>query len=1264
VRYLGKRKGAVLIIVLGVLAVLALLATTFATLQATERQVAQNYLDTVRAKLLAQTGVQEAAARLKEFFPSRYFDTGGLLTGNPPRPWKWWGKDKAPYETAEPNPLDKLEESTNPSFAIEISSTTGQVKNPQDPFRDGVTPKQLTIENVSVGLSGASTSGRYALHGDNYALKVSDLSGRIYVNDGLDGGPNGSVSQNLKRILNLLGRQINAAQLGDKILQNRPPTGYRSEQDLLKALGFDDVMYNRVKEFVTVYAWVDRNVANPVPLSPVVADRMRAATGVTYFRGNPPLYRFGSSRDSFGKEIMPPPYNFNTSPPLGPDAQQIRIWGQDSLNPQWIEIVSRAPVNVNAASREVLISLLTDLKGFFVSDRRRNNPRWKGDLYLSFKQQNMLGPSGTSGDEFGYLMETLPIVGPGGTQADGISAFDLANEIIACRNRSISRWANYGDTALYPWAGPFQTWHQFYAFIDNLVAKFSNTGMIKDGLLKDMRPIYYDYQEEVDDPSGYGGLVPSAVQRNYGCQGIADVIKANFNPNLQLNILNPDENMFLVVDKTQLMCNSNEFAFMPTGYFEIESLGRVLRPYDPQTTDSYLGNNHLVAQAKVTAVYKIYEMYRETSQKQFYAGTLTRSTGAAETNNGHSLEIGPEADNGVFPGNLDDTGHVPDNEWGGYIALPTVGGCAHAGGLKLPNSLVRTQDMASSPQFNATAHGHFQFDFDLCNHPYNRSELGHAQIANDPVVNYGSYVGGQLTSFGRPYNPTQGGVGGLYPRECRSFRQIQNKNGTMNTPFIGAYPPSDLRIDGGYVERHCAPSYFANWGANGLFGDPAKTLAKGMVSFWFKPNFCPDRTGKVRTLWDYGRFHQSCSQNVNVWPFALWFFPSHYTVTTAETNGPKYWHNNVGQFLPSSLCWGTKQWHDIPQDHEFGNLTTCLNHLDHIIEGYSCAGLSPLRGHRWMNVTMQWGLNKAWYQDDSYNKLYVNGTTGFSTFTYTTMTGGWSAGYDFMEYWNKHDGGENNQIRMGAPSLICQAARSVATANGAYRGNHTGDQTIDELYIWNTDRGALPTVLWQRGRYYKPLDTSYGEGLFTSQAMNFQGMSPRVPPPASTVSAPGGSGMGGGSGSGGGKGVGQTVPPVVNQIRILGVSWTWYGEGLFPAGTPQAGQPALYDYNKNPQMTVGNPTPTIQPQIHVGITDGTMKYGPFDNDGFSGIQAPDGSVPIMQNLTDLHYFAQFRLKGATLNTVLLTTPVLDDVTVFWDDNQSHLLSYVFDNRSW
>src|SRR5688572_9532809 len=238
-RYLGKRKGAVLIVVLGVLAVLAVLGGTFATLQATERQVARNYVDTVRAKFAAHSGVQAAEAQLREYLPNRYFE--GIGTATPlPKPWKYWGDDQT--ETKEPLPDFKIEDTTNPSFAIE-----DEVK--QDPLDPNKKPKLITINGKPLGYSGTHGGGFYGRGSEHYVLKLSDISGRVYVNDGVDidpsAGANTSVSQNLRRILNTLGDQISVPQLGNKIIDGRPPGGYRHMNDLLKAVSYDETLFAR-----------------------------------------------------------------------------------------------------------------------------------------------------------------------------------------------------------------------------------------------------------------------------------------------------------------------------------------------------------------------------------------------------------------------------------------------------------------------------------------------------------------------------------------------------------------------------------------------------------------------------------------------------------------------------------------------------------------------------------------------------------------------------------------------------------------------------------------------------------------------------------------------------------------------------------------------------------------------------------------------------------------------------------------------------------
>ena len=62
---------------------------------------------------------------------------------------------------------------------------------------------------------------------------------------------------------------------------------------------------------------------------------------------------------------------------------------------------------------------------------------------------------------------------------------------------------------------------------------------------------------------------------------------------------------------------------------------------------------------------KLYDIYRETTQKQFYTGDLAPRQGAFETSNNRSLEVGPEPDNGPAPA---------ENDWYGYVALSTIGG--------------------------------------------------------------------------------------------------------------------------------------------------------------------------------------------------------------------------------------------------------------------------------------------------------------------------------------------------------------------------------------------------------------------------------------------------------------------------------------------------------------------------------------------------------------------------------------------------------------
>jgi len=264
------------------------------------------------------------------------------------------------------------------------------------------------------------------------------------------------------------------------------------------------------------------------------------------------------------------------------------------------------------------------------------------------------------------------------------------------------------------------------------------------------------------------------------------------------------------------------------------------------------------------------------------------------------------------------------------------------------------------------------------------------------------------------------------------------------------------------------------------------------------------------------------------------------------------------------------------------------------------------------------------------------------------MTGGWAMGTDRLYFFNNHDGGEGNHIRLGATSTIANKAK----ATFGYRGNHTGDQTIDEFHAWKEAAQSDPRTLWIRGRYYRP-DDSYNEGMFTSAPLELdrQSLTRILPTPSSAMPAGSGPGASGSS---------LMMP---RQIRILGMSWTWHGETADPE-VPSAlgGEPGqhrvLYKY-----QTGGLPRGDAQPKILTYVVDGLTTHGPFENDAYSPVLTSDNITPVIQDPKNVRYRVQFRLMDGRFGDVYLATPYMDDITIFYDDSKSHLLSYVFDNRS-
>lgn len=200
----------------------------------------------------------------------------------------------------------------------------------------------------------------------------------------------------------------------------------------------------------------------------------------------------------------------------------------DVVNPQDVATPyasqPRIPVNVNTASKEVLVALMSGVT------------------------------AGTSYDYSGVNagLVSIPPETISTTEADS-----MATALIT-----------YRDTT------PFTNWTSFYSFLDNNIDKVGGSGKKRDA------------------------------------------IYANCNPNtnfMDLRRINPNYSWRKLAGKTDLSVNTTEFSFNSGGYYEI---------YVESVVKDARGN--IFAEKKLTAVVKIFDIYRETTQAQFENGTMTK----------------------------------------------------------------------------------------------------------------------------------------------------------------------------------------------------------------------------------------------------------------------------------------------------------------------------------------------------------------------------------------------------------------------------------------------------------------------------------------------------------------------------------------------------------------------------------------------------------------------------------------------------------------
>ncbi|MBI4230946.1 MAG: hypothetical protein HY608_08945, partial [Planctomycetes bacterium] len=230
--------------------------------------------------------------------------------------------------------------------------------------------------------------------------------------------------------------------------------------------------------------------------------------------------------------------------------------GAPALDP-----TGRAPVNINLASRGVLESLIAGLGG---------------GVILQGWETQYFGPTQQHATD---LLVSLTPAAP----AVAAKIMELrAGMEDTNRNGYLDAGEDVdGDGYL---DAPFASWAQFNAFCDTLVRK---------GVLPTAGPV-----------AGVDNL-KMARHRLAG-----EILKANFNPNANLNKTNPDLLQFRDIDKSDLVTYSTEFSLHPiSGILSVASLGRV--------RDVASG---ILSESRREAILQMFLPLRQTTQKEFVGG--------------------------------------------------------------------------------------------------------------------------------------------------------------------------------------------------------------------------------------------------------------------------------------------------------------------------------------------------------------------------------------------------------------------------------------------------------------------------------------------------------------------------------------------------------------------------------------------------------------------------------------------------------------------
>jgi hypothetical protein len=237
-------KGSMLIVALGILTLLSILAITFVSLMKLERKASANYVEGVKARLIAEAGISRTVSEMKN-----------MIVRNPYSDhWKY----EYNARLGESSPWIDIQISRNPSLKDRRQSTG--------------------IRGFSGYLGSSYTGGK-----DTYTLKIVDTADQININGQQDA---------IAMILDHLGRAISMiprpgrGRVSDPVRIVRYGTNrggaaiiayrntldgqrFSSKYQLLELYQNNEQHFNNLKDFITTRSWIDPNSVRPKYTNPL-----------------------------------------------------------------------------------------------------------------------------------------------------------------------------------------------------------------------------------------------------------------------------------------------------------------------------------------------------------------------------------------------------------------------------------------------------------------------------------------------------------------------------------------------------------------------------------------------------------------------------------------------------------------------------------------------------------------------------------------------------------------------------------------------------------------------------------------------------------------------------------------------------------------------------------------------------------------------------------------------------------------------------------